>query len=48
MSDFAHFGGSEEEYAAIRKHNADVVRIARELSHWLWVLNDHLLTAYSK
>jgi hypothetical protein len=26
MSDFGHFGGSEEEYATVRKHTADVVR----------------------
>lgn len=25
MSDFGHFGGSDEEYATVRKHNAEVV-----------------------
>lgn len=25
MSDFGHYGGSDEEYATVRKHNADVV-----------------------
>jgi pre-mRNA-processing factor 39 len=27
MSDFGHFGGSEEEYATVRKHNAEVVSL---------------------
>ena len=26
MSDFGHYGGSEEEYATVRKHDAEVVR----------------------
>ncbi len=25
MSDFGHYGGSEEDYATVRKHNAEVV-----------------------
>jgi hypothetical protein len=29
MSDFGHFG-SEEEYATVRKHNAEVVRLYLE------------------
>lgn len=28
MSDFGHYGGSDEDYAAVRKHNAEVVSIA--------------------
>lgn len=28
MSDFGTFGGSDEEYASVRKHNAEVVRLA--------------------
>lgn len=27
MSDFGHYGGSEEEYATVRKYNAEVVRL---------------------
>lgn len=27
MSDFGSYGGSDEEYAAVRKHNALVVRL---------------------
>lgn len=27
MSDFGHFGGSDEEYATVRKHNAEVVSL---------------------
>ncbi|CAH0019434.1 unnamed protein product [Clonostachys rhizophaga] len=34
MSDFAHFGGSEEEYAAVRKHNADVEANPDSFEHW--------------
>lgn len=28
MSDFGHYGGSDEEYATVRKHNAEVVCLA--------------------
>lgn len=28
MSDFGHYGGSDEDYAAVRKHNAEVVSIS--------------------
>lgn len=32
MSDFGHFGGSDEEYATVRKHNAEVVSLPRSRS----------------
>lgn len=28
MSDFGHYGASDEDYAAVRKHNAEVVSAA--------------------
>ncbi|KAF4122574.1 pre-mRNA-processing factor 39 [Geosmithia morbida] len=34
MSDFGHFGGSDEEYAAVRKHNADVEADSDSFENW--------------
>ncbi|RSL63489.1 hypothetical protein CEP53_004412 [Fusarium sp. AF-6] len=34
MSDFGHFGGSEEEYATVRKHNAEVEADPDNFENW--------------
>ncbi|CAM1507247.1 Fc.00g068880.m01.CDS01 [Cosmosporella sp. VM-42] len=34
MSDFGHFGGSDEEYAAVRKHNAEVEADPDSFENW--------------
>ncbi|KAH7022545.1 hypothetical protein EDB80DRAFT_694990 [Ilyonectria destructans] len=34
MSDFGHFGGSDEEYATVRKHNAEVEADPDNFENW--------------
>ncbi|KFH45782.1 Pre-mRNA-processing factor-like protein [Hapsidospora chrysogenum ATCC 11550] len=34
MSDFGHYGGSEEEYATVRKHNAEVEANPDSFENW--------------